>query len=139
MGGGGLSENPRAHRVVVAQGDVVWASLPPPLGSEPGFPRPVVVVQGDELNASRVATVVVVPLTSNLRWAAAPGNVALPREATGLPKESVANVSQIGAVNRGVLHERVSRLDERRLTLVLDGIDVILGRESRRSTIRPGD
>jgi mRNA interferase MazF len=114
--------------VVVSQGDVVWASLPVPTGSGPGLRRPVVVVQGDAFNASRLATVVVVPLTSNLRWASAPGNVPLPPRETGLPKESVANVSQIVSVDRAVLTERVGRLAKAELDLVLDGIDVVLGR-----------
>ncbi|MDQ3218005.1 MAG: type II toxin-antitoxin system PemK/MazF family toxin [Actinomycetota bacterium] len=98
------------------------------MGSGPGFTRPVVVVQGDALNASRVATVVVVPLTSNLRWAAAPGNVLLKPRRTGLPKDSVANVSQIVAIDRGVLTEHVGRISKAQLELVLNGIDVILGR-----------
>lgn len=113
---------------MIAQGDVLWASLPDPVGSGPGFTRPVVVVQGDALNASRVATVVVVPLTSNLRWAAAPGNVLLKPRRTGLPKDSVANVSQIVAIDRGVLTEHVGRISKAQLELVLNGIDVILGR-----------
>ncbi|MBA2367233.1 MAG: type II toxin-antitoxin system PemK/MazF family toxin [Actinobacteria bacterium] len=112
----------------MAQGDVLWTSLPDPVGSGPGFTRPVVVVQGDALNASRVATVVVVPLTSNLRWAAAPGNVLLKPRRTGLPKDSVANVSQIVAIDRGVLTEHVGRISKAQLELVLNGIDVILGR-----------
>lgn len=120
--------NARTQRVVIAQGDVLWASLPDPVGSGPGFTRPVVVVQGDALNASRVATVVVVPLTSNLRWAAAPGNVLLKPRRTGLPKDSVANVSQIVAIDRGVLTEHVGRISKAQLELVLNGIDVILGR-----------
>ena len=113
---------------MIAQGDVLWASLPDPVGSGPGFTRPVVVVQGDALNASRVATVVIVPLTSNLRWAAAPGNVLLKPRRTGLPKDSVANVSQIVAIDRGVLTEHVGRISKAQLELVLNGIDVILGR-----------
>lgn len=116
--------------MVVAQGDVRWASLPAPIGSEAGLRRPVVVVQGNAFNASRLATAVVVPLTSNLRWAAAPGNVSLPSEVTGLPKDSVANVSQIVAVDRNVLSEAVGRLDERHLALILAGIDLVLGRDS---------
>jgi mRNA interferase MazF len=116
--------------VVIRQGDVFWAALPAPTGSEAGHRRPVVVVQGDAFNASRLATVVVVPLTSNLRWAAAPGNVALPARVTGLPKESVANVSQLVAVDRSVLSELVGRVDERHLALILTGIDLVLGRES---------
>jgi len=115
--------------VVAGQGDVFWASLADPTGSGPGFRRPVVVVQGDPFNASRLATVVVVPLTSNLRWAAAPGNVLLAAERTGLPRESVANVSQIVAVDRGALSERVGHLPEDELSLILAGIDLVLGRE----------
>lgn len=86
------------------------------------------VVQGDAFNASRLSTAVVVPLTSNLRWAAAPGNVMLSAVITGLPKDSVANVSQIVAVDRSILDERVSQLPPAELELVLDGIDVVLGR-----------
>jgi mRNA interferase MazF len=115
--------------VVVTQGDVVWASLPDPTGSEAGFRRPVAVVQGDAFNTSRIATVVVVPLTSNLRWAAAPGNVSLPAKRTGLPKDSVANVSQIVAVDRNILSDRVGHLGVGELELILAGIDVVLGRE----------
>jgi mRNA interferase MazF len=115
--------------VVVSQGDVFWASLPDPTGSGSGFRRPVVIVQGNAFNASRLATVLVVPLTSNLRWAAAPGNVLLEAERTGLPKDSVANVSQIVAVDRSVLSERVGHLAEAELALALAGIDIVLGRE----------
>jgi mRNA interferase MazF len=89
----------------------------------------VVIVQGDAFNASRLATVVVVPLTSNLRWASAPGNVVLSAGRTGLRKDSVANVSQIVAVDRSVLTERVGHLSEPELPLVLAGIDLVLGRE----------
>jgi mRNA interferase MazF len=113
--------------VVVGQGDVCWASLPDPTGSGPGFRRPVVLVQGDAFNASRLATVVVVPLTSNLRWASAPGNVLLLSEKrTGLPRDSVANVSQIVAIDRAVLSERVGQLHAREIELLLNGIDLVL-------------
>ena len=114
--------------MVVSRGDIVWAALADPAGSEPGFRRPVVVVQGDAFNASRLGTVVVVPLTSNLRWAAAPGNVTLSAERTGLPKDSVANVSQIVAVDRGILSDRSGHLDEDDIALIHSGIDVVLGR-----------
>ena len=114
--------------MVISQGDVVWADLPEPDGSGPGFRRPVVIVQGDALNQSRIATVICVPLTSNLKWADAPGNVLLKAKATGLPKDSVANVSQIIALDRAVLDARVGRLTARQLGLVLAGIDVVLGR-----------
>lgn len=114
--------------VALGQGEVWWADLPDPVGSGPGFRRPVVVVQGDHLNRSRIATVVCVPLTSNLMWAQAPGNVSLSAKVTGLPKDSVANVSQIVTLDRDLLEERVGRLPRRKLMLVLSGIDVVLGR-----------
>jgi mRNA interferase MazF len=88
----------------------------------------VVIVQGDALNRSRIATVVCVPLTSNLRWADAPGNVALAARLTGLPKDSVANVSQIVALDRALLTEAVGKLSRAKLELLLAGIDVILGK-----------
>ena len=78
--------------MVISQGEVWWADLPAPAGLTPGFRRPVVVVQGDALNRSRIATVVCVPLTSNLKWALAPGNVHLSARLTGLPKASVAEM-----------------------------------------------
>lgn len=105
-----------------------WADLPDPVGSGPGFRRPVVVVQGDPFNRSRIATVVCVPLTSNLVWADAPGNVRLSAKVTGLPKDSVANVSQLVTLDKVMLDERVSKLPRRKLSLVLGGIDVMLGR-----------
>ena len=91
--------------------------------------RPVVIVQGDPLNASRLATAVVVPLTSNLRWAKAPGNVLLPRRATGLPKDSVANASQIVAIDRSLLTDRVGRVSRGQLRRIIEGVNIVLGRE----------
>jgi mRNA interferase MazF len=114
--------------VVISQGEVWWADIPPPAGSGPGFRRPVVVVQGDALNRSQIATVVCVPLTSNVRWADAPGNVLLSARATSLPKDSVANVSQVVAVDKVFLTERVGKLSRAKVELVLSGIDVVLGR-----------
>jgi mRNA interferase MazF len=112
---------------VIAQGEVWWAELGEPLGSEPGFRRPVVVVQGDAFNRSRIATVVCVALTSNLRLAEAPGNVLLSAKLTGLPKESVANVSQLVTLDRAAFTERVGALPAKKLELVLVGIGVVLG------------
>jgi mRNA interferase MazF len=114
--------------VVIAQGEVWWADLPAPTGSEPGFRRPVVVVQGDAFNRSRIATVVCVALTSNLRWESAPGNVLLTARTTGLDKDSVANVSQVITLDRDDLSSRVGRLPRTKLQAVLAGIDVVLGR-----------
>jgi len=114
--------------VVVQQGEVWWADLGDPIGSEPGYRRPVVIVQCDAFNRSRIATLVCVPLTSNLKWADAPGNVLLESRSTGLPKDSVANVSQILTLDRAVLTERAGKLAQRTLSAILDGIDVLLGR-----------
>jgi mRNA interferase MazF len=114
--------------MVISQGDVWWANLPGPAGSGPGFRRPVIVVQGDSLNRSRIATVVCVPLTSNVKWAKAPGNVLLAPRSTGLPQESVANVSQMVSLDKALLTERVGRLPRSQLTLVLSGIDIVIGR-----------
>lgn len=86
--------------MVISQGQVWWADLPEPVGSAPGFRRPVVAVQGDYLNWSRISTVLCVPLTSNIRWAEALGNVFLQARHTGLPKDSVANVSQLVALDQ---------------------------------------
>lgn len=113
---------------MISQGEVWWADLPDPQGSEPGFRRPVVIVQGDPINHSRIDTVVCIVLTSNLKWAQAPGNVSLSASSTGLPKDSVANVSQIVTLDRADLTERAGVLSRRKLTLVLAGIDVILDR-----------
>jgi mRNA interferase MazF len=114
--------------VVISQGEIWWASLPEPTGSGPGFRRPVLVVQGDALNRSQLATVVCVPLTSNLKWSAAPGNVSLSSRLTGLPKDSVANVSQVISLDKAFLAERTGKLPRAKLQLVLSGIDIVLGR-----------
>ena len=114
--------------MVISQGDVWWADLPDPSGSGPGFRRPIVVVQGDALNRSRIATVVCVPLTSNLKWADAPGNVSLSARTSGLPKESVANVSQILTLDKSLLEDYVGKIPQAKLDLILSGIDVVLGR-----------
>jgi len=114
--------------VVISQGEVWWADLPAPAGSGPGFRRPVVVAQCDALNRSRIGTVVCVPLTSNLKWAGAPGNVSLPARLTGLPRDSVANVSQIVSLDKELLTVRVGRLPQAKLDLLVSGINVILGK-----------
>ena len=113
---------------MISQGEIWWADLPDPAGSGPGFHRPVIVVQGDSFNRSKIATVLCVPLTSNLKWADAPGNVLLEVRLTGLPKDSVANVSQVVALDRWLLTERVGKLSRVKTDLVLAGIDVVLDR-----------
>ena len=114
--------------VDIARGEVWWADLPPPAGSGPGFRRPVVVVQSDHLNRSRIATTVCVPLTTNLVWTDAPGNVFLRAKVTGLSKDSVANASQILAIDRRFLTERAGKLPPKALAQITSGIDIVLGR-----------
>jgi mRNA interferase MazF len=93
-----------------------------------GFGRPIVVVQGDALNRSRISAIVCVPLTSNLRWADALGNVALSARISGLPEDSVANVCQILTLDRDLFMERVGKVPRVRLELLFSGIDIVLGR-----------
>jgi len=114
--------------MVISQGEIWWADLPAPTGSGPGFRRPVVVVQCDALNRSRLATTVCVPLTSNVKWGPAPRNALLSARLTGLPTDPVANVSQIVAVDKDLLTERAGKLPRSKLELLLSGIDVVLGR-----------
>ncbi len=112
----------------VGRGEVWWAELDVPAGSEPGYRRPVVVVQGEALNRSRLATVVCVPMTSNLAWTEAPGNVLVTVAQSGLPKDSVANASQIVALDRRCFTERAGKLSKKKLDLLMAGIDIVLGR-----------
>ncbi len=114
--------------MVICQGEIWWADLSEQIGSEPGFRRPVIVVQGDAINRSRIGTVVCIALTSNLKWSDAPGNVLLKRRLTGLSKDSVANVSQLVTLDKSFLTDRVGKLTHEMLELVLSGIDVVLGR-----------
>lgn len=108
------------------RGEVWWASLPAPAESEPGYRRPVLVVQSNAFNRSRIQTVVVVALTGNLRLAAAPGNVLLPARETNLPRDSVANVSQLLTLDRAFLAECVGSLPERLMDRVEAGLALLL-------------
>jgi mRNA interferase MazF len=115
-------------RQQLAQGQVWWASLAEHVGSAPGFRRPVVVVQGNRFNRSRIATVVVIPITRTLRLADQPGNVLIHAIDSGLPSDSVANVSQILTIDRSQLDELVSQLTDRLLDQILFGIQLVLER-----------
>lgn len=114
--------------MVIEQAEIWWADLEESSGSEAGYRRPVVVAQCNAINRSKIATVVCVPLTSNLKWANAPGNVLLRRDETGLPQDSVANVSLVTALDRVALTDRLRKIPRRRFELILAGIDTILGR-----------
>ena len=107
-------------------GEVWWADLPEPTGSSPGYRRPVVVVQSDDFTRSRIQTIVVVAITSNMRLAAAPGNVAIGRHGTGLPRESVVNVSQLLTMDKKTLTNRAGRLSAAKVREVQDGLRLVL-------------
>jgi mRNA interferase MazF len=108
------------------RGEVWWAGLPAPKGSEPGYRRPVVVVQSDAFNRSRIQTVIVVVITSNLKLAEVPGNFNLSRSQSGLPKESVVNVSQLITLDRSVFTGRIKRLPTRQLAALDAGLRLVL-------------
>ena len=108
------------------RGEIWWAALPRPAGSEPDYRRPVIVIQSNDFNRSRIDTVVVVVITSNTRLAHAPGNVFLPRSMTGLPKDSVANVSQVTTIDKSLLTERVGVLTPDLLEQVEGGLRLVL-------------
>ena len=108
------------------RGEIWWAMLRPPRGSQPGHRRPVLVVQGNEFNASKINTVVVITLTSNVALQAAPGNVLLSKRSTRLPKASVANVSQIMTLDKSFLTERIAKVDQSVMSEVDDGLRLVL-------------
>lgn len=110
----------------MSRGSIFWASLPQPRGSESGFKRPVLVISSDAFNASRIHTVTVAAITSNLRLAAAPGNVSLTPAVSGLPRESVINVSQILTLDREFLGELVGELSADLVRLVDRGLALAL-------------
>jgi mRNA interferase MazF len=110
----------------VYRGEVWWASLPDPIGSGSGYRRPVLIVQDDIFTQSRINTVIVVIITSNTKLAEAPGNTLLQSKATGLPKDSVANVSQIFTVDKRFLVERIGMLPEHLQEKVDEGLRTVL-------------
>ena len=111
---------------MIRQGDIFWIDLGDPLGSEPGYRHPYVVIQSDTFNQSRIRTVVVCALTSNLRRGKAPGNVLLEEGEGHLPKRSVVNVSQLYAVDRESLSDKVGALSRERIVEIVDGVKLVL-------------
>lgn len=108
------------------RGEIWWAALPTPSGSEPGYKRPLLIVQSDDFIRSRIRTVIAVVITSNLQLSDAPGNVYLPRRSSGLPKDSVANVSQLVTVDKSFLIDRAGRLQAPELLDVEAGLRLVL-------------
>ena len=112
--------------MVVQRGEVWWADLAEPRGSDPGLRRPVLVVQADSFNRSRLRTVIAVALTTNMRLLDAPGNVLVPRAVAGLPRDSVANVTQVVTLDRDFLVERAGQAPRRLLTRIAAGLRLVL-------------
>jgi mRNA interferase MazF len=110
----------------IQRGEIWWADLAEPRRSEPGYRRPVLVVQADSFNRSRIQTAIVAVITGNLELAEAPGNVLLPARSTGLPRDSVVNVSQLLTLDRGFLTERAGALPPRLQGSVDEGLRLVL-------------
>ncbi len=109
------------------RGDIWWANLPDPVGSGPGYRRPVLVLQADAFNQSRISTVVVLVITKNVALAKAPGNVPLTARKSGLDIDSVVNVSQILTVDKSLLTEHVSRVAKAVMAKIEAGVRLVLG------------
>jgi mRNA interferase MazF len=112
--------------MVINQGDIYWIELDEPEGSEPGYKHPHVIVQNGLFNRSQIRTVLVCPLTTNLKRASAPGNVLLDKKESNLPKQSVVNVTQVFTVDKSQLDEYVGSLSPKRITEILSGIKLVL-------------
>lgn len=112
---------------MIERREVWWVELAPPRGSEPGFRRPVLIIQADAFNRSRLQTALVAVLTSNLRLRDAPGNVLVPRKASGLPKQSVLNVTQVLTLDRGFLVEKAGRVPPKLMAQIDAGLKLAMG------------
>ena len=112
--------------MVINQGDIYWIELDEPEGSEPGYKHPHVIVQNNLFNRSQIRTVLVCPLTTNLKRASAPGNLVLDKKESNLSKQSVVNVSQVFTVDKSQLDEYIGSLSSKRITEILNGIKLVL-------------
>lgn len=110
----------------IKQGDIFWIDLGDPRGSEPGYRHPHVVIQNNIFNESRISTVVLCALTSNLKRALAPGNVLLRKGEGNISKDSVVNVSQVVTVNKSDLLEKIGSLSSSRIKQIIDGIELLI-------------
>ncbi len=110
----------------IKQGDIYWIDFGIPKGSEPGYRHPHVVIQNNVFNESRINTVVVCALTSNLKWAKSPGNVLLKKGEGNLPKDSVANVTQVVTIDKSFLSEKIGILSASKVRQITEGIKLLL-------------
>ena len=108
------------------RGEIWWASLGDPKGSEPGFKRPVVIISSNDFNVSKIKTIVVAVITSNLRLSDAPGNIELSKKSTGLTRSSVINVSQLITIDKSFLTEKIGKLTNKQLQMLNDGVKLVL-------------
>jgi mRNA interferase MazF len=112
--------------MVIKRGEIWWAELPEPVGAGPGYKRPLVIIQSNDFNKSKINTIIAAAITSNIRLAAAPGNVLISSKKANLPKESVINVSQIITIDRSFLTEKVHTLSDKIMTQVDEGVRLVL-------------
>ncbi len=110
----------------IKQGDIFWVDFGSPRGSEPGYRHPHVIIQNNVFNASKINTVVVCALTSNLRWAKSPGNVLLKKGEGNIPKDSVVNISQIATVDKAFLEEKIGALPPLKIKQIIDGVKLLI-------------
>lgn len=112
--------------MVINRGEIWWANLPDPTGSSPGFRRPVLIVQSDKFNHSRINTVIILIISTNLKLEKAEGNVLITAKQSGLPKDSVINVSQLFTIDESLLDENVETLSERKMEQIDKGLRLVL-------------
>jgi len=112
--------------MVIKRGEIWWANLPTPIASEPGYRRPILVIQSNNFNRSKIATVIGIVISSNIMLANAPGNIFLPQKVSGLSKDSVVNVSQIITVDKTFLTEYVAVLPQKYIAQIEEGIRLVL-------------
>ena len=112
--------------MVIQRGEIWWANLPVPIASEPGYRRPILIIQSNDFNRSNIATVIGIVITSNIELAQAPGNVLMPQKVCGLPKDSVVNISQIITIDKTFLTECVGILPQRYMAQIEEGIRLVL-------------
>jgi len=110
----------------IKQGDIYWIDFGSPKGSEPGYKHPHVVIQNNIFNASKINTVVVCALTSNLKWAKSPGNVLIKKGEGNIPKDSVVNISQIETIDKSFLIEKIGTLSPSRIKQIIEGIQLLM-------------
>lgn len=112
--------------MVIHRGEMWWVSMPDPKGSEPGYRRPLLIIQSNDFNKSKISTIIAIAITKNLKLSHAPGNVYLSKESTDLSKDSVANVSQVITINKNYLTECIGKVSPKIMKLVDEGLRLVL-------------